>query len=182
LNNVTNASCVAFAELGNINFINFTVKRLTALNNVTNYGAIYTNSAPSGGTFQVPLLNNGQFQIRCDYEWVSNITGNATVYRNFNSKTVWLYNDNMENAWQTGGDDGILGLIIALGIIMIVAAPIALISPTYGLAVGIAMLLIFAWVGMIPTVIIAGSAVPGFYIVGLAIFTTLALVFLRSFL
>jgi hypothetical protein len=181
-NTALNTSCVAQAELGNMNWINYTVIQQTAFNNITLYGVIYTNSNPSGGTFQIPISANGQFQMRCEYEWVSNVTGNATIYRNFNSKTIWVFNDQMNNAWQTGGDDGWLGMIIALGIILIVCAPIALISPTYGMAVAIFLLLIFAWVGMIPTVLIAGHPVSGFMIAGLTILTVIALLFLRSFL
>ena len=181
INNVTiNSTCQVIATDGNLNFINYTVIIANFTSNHTIYASNYTNSNPSGATLKIPLNDNGQFQLGCTYEWVSNVTGNATTYRQTNSMTLWMYNSNMGSAASAGFNPW-FSIIIALGVILIVCAPIAIISPTYGMITGIFLMLMFASVGMIPDVVIMGNVVSGWYLSGLSILTAIALLIIKNF-
>ena len=181
-----NASCNVSSTEGNINFINFTIARISGFgwNNTIRNVSVFTNSNPSGTVLKREIIDNGQYSFACNYQFVSNSTGNATLYNNQISYSVWIYNDQyVQGGAQTGALSSGMGIIIALGIIIIVCAPIAAMgSPTYAAIIGIVLLVIFAFAGLIPATQLLGNGLTsGWYIIAIPILTVLGLILIRNF-
>jgi hypothetical protein len=181
-----NASCNVSSTEGNINFINFTAWKVRDIgwNGSLLFDNVYTNTNPSGSVLKIDINENGQFKFSCNYEFVSNATGNATTYVDQIGYSIWVYNDQyVEGGATTGALSSGFGIIIALGIILIICAPIAALgSPTYAVMIGIFLLLMFAFVGLIPAAQLLGNDVTsGWYIIAIPIITVLALILLRNF-
>jgi hypothetical protein len=178
LRNATNATCQVLASLGNLQTLNMTVYR-TWNGSTYLFGSQYTNSNPNGATLRVLMNQVGKYSITCQYTWTSNSTGISTTYDNKQSKTVWLYADNMENS-ASGNIDETLGIFLVLVILLIVCVPIAYYSPTYAALVGIIILFMVSWIGLLPPVLIGGTMVEAWMIISLVVLTLIAFVFLRS--
>jgi hypothetical protein len=161
-----NATCSVLAALGNINFINFTVINISS---GTVYSSLFTSSSPSGTSLVIQLNSTGGYRGVCEYEWVSNATGTTLVYRNSNSFTIWITADALTGAWSAISVDQSAGILIAMFFVIAIAGGISLLSPTFGLFVGVLLMLIFAWVGFVPWLMAA-----------LAILAAVSIVFLKG--
>lgn len=170
-NNATLVTCQIVAGDGNLNFINLTAYRTLNTTIVSLYNSSYVDSQPSGGTLSVGLNANGRFDVFCTYQWVSNASGTTKTYQNVASRTFWIYSDRLRDSANQQGNNfgGEAGIILTIGIILLVAGPIAFYSPSYGLAVGMFLMLIFMWLGMMP-----------WYVGGLAILTGIAVLIMRA--
>lgn len=168
-----NASCQITAINGNLNFMNFTITRWE---NGTEYAynTTFLNSAPSGATIQYYITQNGRYSLNCNYQFVANSSGTLTTFYNVAFEDVWFYNDSLQNGASGFGQP--LGLIIALGIIILVGGAISTINIGYGMGAGIILMIAFSFMGFF-------NGLPGvdpLYMVILTILGALAVLFLRT--
>lgn len=178
-----NATCNVSSVLGSINFVNFTAIRIYGLNNFSVVQSLFTNSNPTGTSMIIEIKQNGRYGFSCGYEWVSNATtGNATVYYKANSFDISVFGDNMQDSAGGAGLGNELGVIIALGIIIIVCIPIGTRSPIWAVLIAIFLLVMFTFVGMIPPATWGTVVISPWGIVGLVVLVILSIIFLRSFI
>lgn len=164
------AQCIIAAGEGNINYMNFTVTRWEN-GTASTYNSTQLNNVPTGATIQTLISDNGRYDLRCSYQWVSNASGNVMTYTNFNQHTIWIYSDYLANQG-TALFGQPLAMILAIGVTIIIAGGIALYNTGYGVTAGILLLAAFAYMGFLgPT---------GWYMFALGALGAIALLVLRN--
>jgi len=140
-----NTVCQIIATSGNLNYMNFSLywTNSSGSENIANF--TYTATVPSGGTISFPLANSGHYRARCSYEFVSNATGMATVYDNFNEITIWY-----TAATSPIPFDQATATVLALGLIAVICGIVGMYGGgTFAAGLGIMLMLLFAGFGFI---------------------------------